>query len=294
VFAATLDGQTEPDLYTIEPDGTALTRLTTTDAAELYPSWSPDHRHISYVRDFQLFVSDGFGRNEVRIAEHTGKQRTINDSVYSETLGPAAWSPDSTKLAYLYPRPSNFIDNGTPEQPEIVDNAAATTIHFVRADGTGDHPIELDPGFSINSLAWANAEMISFSQADDCADCAGGGFYGFADTDGEPYRAFHNDPASPNGPSKHLDWSNDGSRWVYVGGLDYFGYERADAIYVSASSGIAELSEPRLIRDLGWNPRWSPDDRAIAHIGSDGIYVVDPTGANPRRIVLGTIRGLDW
>ncbi len=283
VFAATLDGQTEPDLYTVEPDGSNLTRLTTTDAAELYPSWSPDHQRIAFIRDFQLFTVDGFGRRELLLAEHTGKERAIDGSVYSTTLGPAAWSPTGMQLAYLYPRDSNVIDG--------VDQAPATTIHFIRNDGANDHAIDIDPGFTVNSLSWPDAEIVSFSQADDCADCAGGQWYAIADTDGEPYHQLETDPVNADTPNKHLDWSHDGTRWTYVGGHDYFSYERPDAIYVAPSTGTGD---PELIRDNGWNPRWSPDDNSIASIGVDGIYIVDADGGRPRRIVLGNIRGLDW
>lgn len=291
VFAAALDGQAEPDLYAIEPDGSALTRLTNTPGAELYPSWSPEHAQIAFVRDFQLFVIDADGRNELRLAQ-TGKERTINGAVYSTTLGPAAWSPDGSELAYLFPRPPNIIDVGNEGMPELVDESFATAIHIVRADGTLDRALEPDPGWTINSLAWAPNDTLSFSQADDCADCAGGSWYGFVNADGTSYTALYPEGPASDSPNKHLDWSPAGASWVYVAGLDYFSYEAPDAIYTSAAFG----GERTLLVASGANPRWSADGSLVAYLSTDGIHVIDARGGGTDRLVLAAtgIRGLDW
>jgi Tol biopolymer transport system component len=287
VFSAALDGQAAPDLYAIEPDGSSLVRLTNTEAAELYPSWSPDHTQIAFVREFQLFTIDAGGRNELRLAQ-TGKERTINGNVYSTTLGPAAWSPDGTQLAYPFPRPANFIPVG---ENELADESAGTLIHFINADGTNDRELEPDPGNTINSIAWAPNDTLSFSQADDCADCAGGQWYGFVNVDGTGYTVLYPDGFNPNGPNKHLDWSPDGATWAYVGGLDYFSYEAPDAIYTSASFGVERT---KLVAS-GANPRWSADGTLIAYISTDGIHIVDVRGTNDRLVLAATgVRGLDW
>lgn len=290
VFAATLDGQAETDLYMIEPDGSALVRLTNTPGAELYPSWSPDHSKVAFIRDFQLFTIDATGRDELRLAQ-TGKERTINGTVYSTTLGPAAWSPDGSELAYLFPRPPNFIDGGNEGMPEIVDQSYGTEIHIIRADGTLDRALDPDPGRTINSLAWAPNDTLSFSQADDCADCAGGSWYGFVHADGTSYTALYPEGPSSDSPNKHLDWSPDGASWVYVAGLDYFSYEAPEAIYTSASFGV----ERTQLVASGANPRWSADGALIAYLSTDGIHVIDARGGNDRVVLAATgIRGLDW
>ncbi len=290
VFAAALDGQTQPDLYAVEPDGSSLMRLTNTAAAELYPSWSPDHTRIAFVRDFQLYTIDASGRNELRLAQ-TGKERTINGNVYSTTLGPAAWSPDGTQLAYPFPRPTNFIDGGNEGMPELVDQSYGTLIHLINADGTNDRELDPDPGNTINSIAWAPNNSLSFSQADDCADCAGGQWYGFVNVDGTAYTSLVPDGPVANTPNKHLDWSPDGASWVYVGGLDYFSYDAPEAIYASATFGV----ERTKIVASGANPRWSADGTLVAYISTDGIHIVDSRGTGDRLVLAATgLRGLDW
>ena len=287
VFAATLDGQAATDLYTMAADGSDLVRVTDTPGGELYPSWSPDRTRIAFVRDFQLFAIDAGGGNELLVAERAGRQRAINGNVYSTTIGPAAWSPDGTRLAYPYPRDPRIIDM----DGDLVDESYATMIHLVDADGTGDAPLANDPGFTINSIAWSpDGTTLLFSQADDCPDCAGGGFYGVIQSDGTEYRQLVGQNGT--GPSKQLDWSSDGTRWVYVGGLDYFSYEAPNLMFTSSAFGTDSV---QLVPDPGWNTRWSPDDTQVAYIGADGIYVVAADGTGARRILAATnLHGIDW
>ena len=62
VFAAALDGDASRELYSIQPDGTGLTRLTTTDASDEYaPRWSPDGERIAYVDDDGIHVMNADG-----------------------------------------------------------------------------------------------------------------------------------------------------------------------------------------------------------------------------------------
>jgi len=264
-------------------------RLTFTAGAELVPSWSPDHTQIAFVRDFQLFAIDADGGEERLIAERTGRERKINNTVYSTTIGPAAWSPDGTRLAYPYPRPPNLIEMDT----DIVDQSAATMIHLVNADGTGDQALANDPGFTINSIGWApDGNTLSFSQTDDCPDCAGGGWYALIAIDGSDYRQLPPNELVDSDPNKHLDWSADGTRWTYLGGNDYFRYDALEYIYTSAAGATSGV---QLVDQLAWNPRWSADGTAVAYLAADGVYVVGADGSVPQRIVTSTdLHGLDW
>jgi WD40-like Beta Propeller Repeat len=76
------------EIFTIKPDGTGLTQLTTNASGyDVEPSWSPDGRKLAYSSNDQIYSLD--------VA--TGlKTRLTNDPYLDFT---PAWSPDGAKLA---------------------------------------------------------------------------------------------------------------------------------------------------------------------------------------------------
>ena len=71
------------DLFTIKPDGTELTRVTTNEGNETYPSFSPDGQQIAFMKDFRIYVMDAGGSN-VRLLEARGQ--TDEDPAWSPVL----------------------------------------------------------------------------------------------------------------------------------------------------------------------------------------------------------------
>ena len=71
VFNSRPAGATNFDLYSINPDGTGLVRLTTGPANEVNPAWSPDGAHIVYTSDLtgvgQVYVMDADGSDQVQL-----------------------------------------------------------------------------------------------------------------------------------------------------------------------------------------------------------------------------------
>ncbi len=90
------------DIYTIRPDGTDTTRLTTAPGNDSHPAWSPDGTHI-------LFSSSRFGfRDEAPLADipqpygelfimraDGSEQRALTDNRWEE--GTPAWQPRSSR-----------------------------------------------------------------------------------------------------------------------------------------------------------------------------------------------------
>jgi dipeptidyl aminopeptidase/acylaminoacyl peptidase len=76
------------DVWTIDADGTDLTRLTDSPEPDFDPSWSPDGRQIA-------FRSERSGEPEIWVmnADGTGQRRL------AEGLSPA-WSPDGSLIAF--------------------------------------------------------------------------------------------------------------------------------------------------------------------------------------------------
>jgi TolB protein len=93
VFQSDRDGG-NPEIYIMSGAGAGQTRITTSDASELMPAWSPDQTKIVFARfPFRGIESDLFIMN----ADGTGLRQL--------TAGPASdwypdWSPDGSRIAF--------------------------------------------------------------------------------------------------------------------------------------------------------------------------------------------------
>jgi hypothetical protein len=293
VFSGALDSQTEPDLYWMTEDGTRTVRLTSTPEAELFPSWSPDHTRVAFVRDSALYVLEVDSLEARLVAPHVGRERP--DSTHQ--LSAAAWSPDGTRLLYPYQRMPFLVGEGVDQ----IDQSYDTTLHFVNADGTGDAPYNEPPegsqppgAGSLGQPAWSSTNLIAFTVADNCPDCAGGSRYAYDRADGGDYKEIEplDLAAYPLYPRNGLDWSPDATHWVFTAKAD-------EAIEAPGVIAVRPVGKPEDIRQLtetgAWNPRYSPDGGSIAFLASDGIYVMTADGRNQRRIMgANFVRGFDW
>jgi Tol biopolymer transport system component len=92
------------DIWTMNPDGSAQTRLTTNLSVDLQPAWSPDGSKIAFLsqRDSTGTECDHFDgticgvNNEIYVmnADGTGLRRLTDFP-----SGEPAWSPDGLKIA---------------------------------------------------------------------------------------------------------------------------------------------------------------------------------------------------
>ena len=137
-IAFSLDGE----IYIIDDNGKNLQRLTDHPAADLWPVWLPDGRHIAFVsnrdRDFDIYTMDLAGKNIKRIADENGRPAISPDGQWiAQTVAGflllvdinglkkpkeihwgrpqgatnmAAWSPDGKKLAFTIRIPGVLND----------------------------------------------------------------------------------------------------------------------------------------------------------------------------------------
>lgn len=82
------------ELYLVNIDGSGLTRLTNTPAAEDHPAWSPDGSRIIFDADY-----DGDGYNEIyTITTDGGSLTRLTENAANDQF--ADWSPDGSQIAF--------------------------------------------------------------------------------------------------------------------------------------------------------------------------------------------------
>ena len=118
----------DEDLYYATFDGTTAVRLTSQPGREQWPQFSPDGKHVAFVRDYDLYAVDVATQTERRLT--TGGREDLRhghaDWVYFEEIWnrrwPAFWwSPDSKRIAFL-----EFDDDGVPYHT-VLDDASSGT-----------------------------------------------------------------------------------------------------------------------------------------------------------------------
>ena len=114
VFSATREGESFPDLFYIEADGSDLRPVFSSAAYRLSPAWSPDGTRLA----FAAVQPDG-DNTELTLVNADGSSPESLTSGARDIS--ASWSPDGTALAF---RRDNF-DGGTSE------------IWIIGADGGG-------------------------------------------------------------------------------------------------------------------------------------------------------------
>lgn len=98
VFSSDRDGNWE--IYSMNSDGTGVTRLTDNPAADIAPRWSPDGRQIAFHsgRDgnFEIYVMNADGSGS----------RNLTNRPSQESF--AHWSPDGTRILFQSDIDGNF------------------------------------------------------------------------------------------------------------------------------------------------------------------------------------------
>jgi Tol biopolymer transport system component len=238
-------------LFSVEPDGTGLVRLTDLEASLVAssPAWSPDGRTLAYT----VRASDT-DRSHIWVMDRRGSAHAITEGPGGSS--DPAWSPDRSRIAFVRSRDGNY------------------EIYVMNADGSNSIRLTDDPEFDL-APAWSpDGERIAFQSNRDgnndiyTMDVAGGDIIDLTDAPGSG----EFDPA----------WSPDGTRIAFVSDRD--GHLE---IYVMASDGS---SLTRLTTDAAhdWNPTWSPDGSQIAfesdRDGPVSLYAMNADGTGVHQI----------
>jgi dipeptidyl-peptidase 4 len=119
------------DLFLLDLDSSAFSRLTQTPQEEKDPQFSPNGRFVAFVRDNNLYLLDVPAKKESQLT-HDGSQTTLNGTLswvyWEEVFGRHDtaywWSPDSASIAYLQTDEagvpiSTFVDF-VPVDPRLI------------------------------------------------------------------------------------------------------------------------------------------------------------------------------
>ena len=155
-LSAIADGDHDPEIFTVMPDGTGLRRLTDNQLSDRHPTWSPDGRRLAFSSArtglFQIYSMRADGSRQRRLSNQAEDCETPAWSpngrwiVFSCQLG--WWKlvrmrPDGSgerRLLPGYPR-TESSPTWTPGNAIVFARGAPTAagrgLFVVRADGTG-------------------------------------------------------------------------------------------------------------------------------------------------------------
>jgi len=133
VFVSTRDEN--PEIYTMNADGSEQTRLTHNTAQEAHPVWSPDGSKIAFIsnrageNEFDVYVMGSNGSEQTRLTRHRSRVQQSEP----------AWSPEGDKLAFtsLDHKVTEITPEGAPRARAYVINVDGTNLTQLNFNGWG-------------------------------------------------------------------------------------------------------------------------------------------------------------
>ena len=248
-FMSKRDGN--PEIYTMNANGSSQTKVTFNSVADDRPAWSPDGSRIAFETKrskklkFDIYVMNVNGSGQTALTKHTG-----NDQA-------PTWSPDGSKIAFVSDRDGN------------------AEIYVMNANGTGQTRLTTTAAYEANPAWSPDGTRIAYM--------SGGEIYLMDVATGALTRLtsngmFNDDPA----------WSPDGSRIAFQSYVGPGPFVNAEIFVMNADgSGVQRLTNDPAY-DFG--PTWSPDGARIAFasdragVNNQEIYMVSASGTALTRL----------
>ena len=243
------------ELFTIDPDGSNLTRVPTTSCEGLEPDWAPDGHTIGFIErcgpsgTFDLSVVDVNGAGLQRIYATNRDDARID------------WSPDGLQAL--------FISDASGNREIYRSNAAFTqVVNLSNSPGDDDFPAWSPDGAKVAFASNRTGDFEVYSMNPD-----GTGVINLTNNGGQDGSG----DRVAGGPS----WSPDGAKIVFdstrTGPFEIFSMD-------STGGNVTQLT------NVGWNvePAWSPDGRLIAftssRTGVPQLFLMSSDGTNESQL----------
>ncbi|MFB3852672.1 MAG: prolyl oligopeptidase family serine peptidase [Vicinamibacterales bacterium] len=262
IWVAAADGSEPPRPFTSGPNDTA-------------PRWSPDNRHLAFVRS-----AEESGRRQppqiYLMATAGGEPRAITN--VPRGAGNPEWSPDGTTIA--------FSSSATPEEAERAVQEEEKSKPAKRNERVSDVKVITEAVYRANGVPGSGyVDREHPSHIWTVAVPAPG------EEPGQPRRL-----TSGRFPASNFGWSKDGNSIYFVSD------RREEPYYLPSDSDLYEVhragGEPRLITSIdGTIGSWaeSPDGKRLAFIGrlhgqpersysQPDLFVSDLSGSTPRNL----------
>jgi TolB protein len=235
------------DIYSMNPDGTNPTRLTTNAAIDDRPTWSPNGAAIAFhsVRDgnYEIYTMNADGSGQTNISNNA-----------ADDLQPT-WSGDGTKIAFASSRDGNveiysMNANGTG-QTRLTFNAAQDVAPAWSPDGTK---------IAFVSMRDGNREIYSMN------------------ADGTSQTRLTNNAAEDTEP----DWSPDSTKIAFETFRD--GNYEIYTMNANGSSPTRLTNNTAVDAVPGWAPDGTKIAFHSSRDGNAEIYVMSANGSGQTRI----------
>jgi TolB protein len=229
------------DVWSINADGTDLTRLTRSPWPEFDATWSPDGTQIA-------FRSERAGDPEIWLMNADGSEpRRL-----APGLSPA-WSPVGSEIAYASPGEA-LCPPGR--------GLRCSGLSIMNADGSGQHRVPNTDGGEYPS--WSpDGVRIAFN-----SNLSGDHVMYIVDVDGSGLVDL-----SSVGEGWQVDWSPDGRSILFTSERDH--PDNYTDIYVMRPDGSGV---ERLTNSSAYTPAWSPDGSHIV-FSAPGLFVMRADGS---------------
>jgi Tol biopolymer transport system component len=246
-------------IYTMLPDGTDITSLSGANVSDHSPRISPDGSKIVFDRNGDdIYSMNADGTNVINLTK----------SVPNVYMGYPSWSPDGSKIVYIY---YQIITSSIPYY--FTDNS----IWVMNADGSNQTRLTAD---GPSAPSWSSTNKIAF-----VTNYNGYSHIHTMDPDGSNTQRLTNGTANHGAPR----WSPDGSKISFASERN-----REVGMYIMNADGSGEV---RLVSkdtafEWDWGPAaWSADGTRLAFsskVNSGGpapdIYTINIDGTNLTRV----------